>query len=109
MKDGGISLKHCTATFDGKRAVIEYIADGWGKQNCHHRQGWLSMNSEKTGRCTLPEYTTMLHHPEKQYNFIAQDIHLSLGKCSQTTSLTLFSHPFLCSGMLPAIVLNILR
>ncbi|AKB36720.1 hypothetical protein MSSAC_2130 [Methanosarcina siciliae C2J] len=31
LKDGGISLKHCTATFDGKRAVIEYIAAGWGK------------------------------------------------------------------------------
>lgn len=31
LQDGGISLRHCTATFDGKRAAIEYIAEGWGK------------------------------------------------------------------------------
>lgn len=31
LQDGGISLKHCTVTFDGKRAAIEYIAEGWGK------------------------------------------------------------------------------
>ena len=27
---GGISLKHCTATFDGKRCAIEYICDRLG-------------------------------------------------------------------------------
>jgi hypothetical protein len=31
LQEGGITLRHCTATFDGKRAAIEYIAESWGR------------------------------------------------------------------------------
>ncbi len=30
LQDGGVSLKHCTATFDGKCFAVEFNADGWG-------------------------------------------------------------------------------
>lgn len=30
LSNGGISLKHCTATFDGTRVAVEFICDGWG-------------------------------------------------------------------------------
>jgi hypothetical protein len=29
--NGGVSLKHCSATFDGARFAVEYICDEWGK------------------------------------------------------------------------------
>ncbi len=39
LRDGGIVLKHCTVTFDGKRAVIEYNADSWGKTKLPSQAG----------------------------------------------------------------------
>ena len=30
LQDGGVSLKHCTATFDGKCFAVEFNAYGWG-------------------------------------------------------------------------------
>jgi hypothetical protein len=30
LADGGISLTHCTATWDGESCAVEFIADGWG-------------------------------------------------------------------------------
>jgi hypothetical protein len=30
LSNGGISLRHCTATFDGTRVAVEFICDGWG-------------------------------------------------------------------------------
>jgi hypothetical protein len=30
LDDGGVVLKHCTATFDGTRFAVEYICDEWG-------------------------------------------------------------------------------
>lgn len=31
LADGGISLTHCTATWDGESCAVEFIADGWGR------------------------------------------------------------------------------
>jgi len=30
LADGGISLTHCTATWDGESCAVEFIADAWG-------------------------------------------------------------------------------
>ncbi len=30
LDEGGVTLKHCTATFDGTRFAVEYICDEWG-------------------------------------------------------------------------------
>jgi hypothetical protein len=31
LDSGGVTLKHCTATFDGTRFAVEYICDEWGQ------------------------------------------------------------------------------
>jgi hypothetical protein len=31
LGDGGVRLKHCSATFDGKSFAVEYICDKWGQ------------------------------------------------------------------------------
>jgi hypothetical protein len=39
LKAGGISLKHCTATFDGTRTAVEYICNGWGNSEFEPQAG----------------------------------------------------------------------
>lgn len=39
LEAGGISLKHCTATFDGTRTVVEYICNGWGNRKLEPQAG----------------------------------------------------------------------
>jgi hypothetical protein len=44
----GISLKHCTATFDGTRTAVEYICDGWGNMKLEPQAGVAVYESEIT-------------------------------------------------------------
>lgn len=46
---GGISLKHCTATFDGSRTAVEYICDGWGNIKLKPQAGMAVYELGSTG------------------------------------------------------------
>lgn len=39
LKAGGISIKHCTAIFDGTRTAVEYICNGWGNNELEPQAG----------------------------------------------------------------------
>ena len=39
LADGGIPLKHCTATFDGTRFAVEYVCDHWGTSELNPQAG----------------------------------------------------------------------
>jgi hypothetical protein len=49
LKAGGISIKHCTATFDGTRVAAEYICDGWGKVKLEPQAGVAVYELGNTG------------------------------------------------------------
>jgi hypothetical protein len=49
LKAGGISIKHCTATFDGARTAVEYICDGWGKVKLEPQSGVAVYELGNTG------------------------------------------------------------
>lgn len=46
---GGISIKHCTATFDGTRIAVEYICDGWGNLKLEPQAGVAVYELGNTG------------------------------------------------------------
>lgn len=49
LEAGGISLKHCTATFDGTRTAVEYICDGWGNLKLKPQAGMAVYELGRTG------------------------------------------------------------
>jgi len=49
LEAGGISLKHCTATFDGTRVAVEYICDGWGNMEFEPQAGMAVYELGSTG------------------------------------------------------------
>jgi len=50
LAEGGISLKHCTATFDGTRFIVEFICDEWGKTKLPPQAGMAVYELGKTGK-----------------------------------------------------------
>ncbi len=42
FRHGGIGLKHCTATFDGKLLAVEYACDRWGRARFEPPQAGLA-------------------------------------------------------------------
>ena len=50
LAEGGISLKHCTATFDGTRFIVEFICDEWGKTKLPPQAGMAVYEMGKTGK-----------------------------------------------------------
>lgn len=48
--EGGVSLKHCTATFDGKIFAVEYICDEWGRKPMPPQSGIAIYELGNTGR-----------------------------------------------------------
>lgn len=49
LRAGGISIKHCTATFDGTRTAVEYICDGWGNLKMKPQAGMAVYELGNTG------------------------------------------------------------
>ena len=49
LEAGGISLKHCTATFDGTRTAVEYICNGWGNLKLKPQAGIAVYELGRTG------------------------------------------------------------
>jgi hypothetical protein len=39
LRSGGIPLKHCTATFDGKTFAVEFTVDRWGETRLENQAG----------------------------------------------------------------------
>lgn len=57
LDGGSISLKHCTATFDGIRCAVEYICDGWGNMPLPPQAGIAVYELGETGRlCAVRIY-----------------------------------------------------
>jgi hypothetical protein len=50
LAEGGIRLRHCTATFDGTRLAVEYICDGWGRLRFVPQAGIAVYELGSTGR-----------------------------------------------------------
>jgi ketosteroid isomerase-like protein len=50
FRDGGIGVKHCTATFDGKLFAAEYVCDRWGKARFEPQAGMATYGLDATGR-----------------------------------------------------------
>ncbi|AKB73642.1 hypothetical protein MSLAZ_0381 [Methanosarcina lacustris Z-7289] len=50
LAEGGISLKYCTATFDGSRFIVEFICDKWGKTKLPPQAGMAVYELGKTGK-----------------------------------------------------------
>lgn len=50
LDSGGISLKHCTETFDGTRFVVEYVCDGYGKKVLPSQAGVAIFEQGMSGR-----------------------------------------------------------
>jgi hypothetical protein len=48
--NGGVPLKHCTATFDGVCFAVEYIFNKWGKSKFEHQAGIAIFDIGKTGK-----------------------------------------------------------
>lgn len=49
LEAGGISLKHCTATFDSTRTAVEYVCDGWGNMQMEPQAGVAVYELGSTG------------------------------------------------------------
>jgi len=49
FRDGGIGLKHCTATFDGKLFAVEYVCDRWGKARFEPQAGIATFGLDPVG------------------------------------------------------------
>jgi hypothetical protein len=50
FRDGGIAVKHCTATFDGKLFAAEYACDRWGKARFEPQAGLATFGLDPAGR-----------------------------------------------------------
>lgn len=50
LSKGGVSFNHCTATFDGKHFVVEYIIDEWGDKKFEPQAGIAVYEIGKTGK-----------------------------------------------------------
>jgi ketosteroid isomerase-like protein len=50
FRDGGIGVKHCTATFDGKLFAAEYACDRWGKAHFEPQAGMATYGLDPTAR-----------------------------------------------------------
>ncbi|RXE55662.1 hypothetical protein ABH15_05315 [Methanoculleus taiwanensis] len=50
LADGGISLTHCTATFDGTRCAVEYTCDRWGTEALPPQAGMAVYELSGNGR-----------------------------------------------------------
>jgi hypothetical protein len=50
LAEGGVRLRHCTATFDGMRCAVEYICDGWGRVRFAPQAGIAVYELGSTGR-----------------------------------------------------------
>jgi ketosteroid isomerase-like protein len=50
LDKGGIPLKHCTATFDGKSYAIEYVFDKWGDIKFEAQAGIAVYEIGKSGK-----------------------------------------------------------
>ncbi len=50
FRDGGIGVKHCTATFDGKLFAVEYACDRWGRARFEPQAGIATYGLDPTGR-----------------------------------------------------------
>jgi hypothetical protein len=49
LEAGGISIRHCTATFDGTCTAVEYICDGWGNVKLDPQAGVAVYELGSTG------------------------------------------------------------
>lgn len=47
---GGVPLKHCTATFDGRRFAVEYVCDEWGRAKFAPQAGMAVYELDGSGR-----------------------------------------------------------
>ncbi len=50
LADGGIHLKHCSATFDGVRCAVEFNIDKWGKSDLPQQAGIAVYEQSGRGR-----------------------------------------------------------
>jgi len=50
FREGGIGLKHCSATFDGKLFAVEYVCDRWGRARFEPQAGMATFGLDPTGR-----------------------------------------------------------
>jgi hypothetical protein len=50
LVNGGIPLRHCTATFDGQRCAIEYILERWGGTSVDPQPGVAVYELDAAGR-----------------------------------------------------------
>ena len=50
LSKGGVSINHCTATFDGKHFAVEYIIDEWGNKKFEPQAGIAVYEIGKTGK-----------------------------------------------------------
>jgi hypothetical protein len=49
FREGGIGMKHCTATFDGKLFAAEYVCDRWGKTRFEPQAGMATYGLDPVG------------------------------------------------------------
>jgi ketosteroid isomerase-like protein len=49
FRDGGIGVKHCTATFDGKLFAVEYACDRWGHARFEPQAGMATYGLDPVG------------------------------------------------------------
>lgn len=64
LQDGGISLKHCTATFDGKQVAIEYIATAWGRTELPPQAGVAVYEVSESGKMIAARIYDDVNPPE---------------------------------------------
>jgi hypothetical protein len=50
LDKGGVNLKHCTATFDGRHFAVEYVFDEWGNKKFEPQAGIAIYEIGETGK-----------------------------------------------------------
>jgi ketosteroid isomerase-like protein len=50
FRDGGIGVKHCSATFDGKLFAVEYACHRWGRAQLEPQAGAATFGLDLAGR-----------------------------------------------------------
>jgi len=50
FRDGGIGVKHCTATVEGKLVAVEYACERWGRARFEPQAGMATYGLDPAGR-----------------------------------------------------------
>lgn len=65
LHNGGISLRHCTSTFNGKQIVIEYIAESWGRSDLIPQAGVAVYEISDNGKIVAARIYDDVNPPEE--------------------------------------------